>query len=96
MPISYPWKSLMQTTFQLKSMEKPQQEVSLHLKLIMQDIVQFVSFQEHQKDLTKEILSEIPMQLVSYFESKKITPKQMRDIVSKQSKDDIFEETILE
>jgi len=41
------------------------------------DLVQFVSFQDFAKDssqLAKEVLKEIPSQMCSYFQSKKISP----------------------
>jgi hypothetical protein len=41
------------------------------------DVVQFVPFNDYKNDtgaLAKEVLKEIPRQMISYFQSKKITP----------------------
>ena len=56
-------------------------------KIAERDIVQFVSFQEHKNNLSREILSEIPIQLVSFFEFKQITPKQLKEKYSKNNVD---------
>lgn len=47
-------------------------------KTMERDIVQFVPFREFKDDplkLAKETLTEVPNQLVGYFDKKKIVPK---------------------
>eukprot|EP01080_Neovahlkampfia_damariscottae_P009874 gene9874-2196_t len=56
-------------------------------KVAERDIVQFVSFQDHKNDLSREILNEIPIQLVSFFEFKQITPKQLKEKYSTKNVD---------
>ena len=54
----------------------------------MRDLVQFVSFSKYQNDekkLASEVLSEIPKQIVEYYKFKNLNPNQIQQLITQNN-----------